>query len=158
MRQSFIVSGVVLCLLLLAVPTLAQDKLEGRWEGKLNSQQGERPATATFKKESAGYTGMITGVREDIALKDIKVDGDNVTAKAEVDAQGSTIVINYKFMLQGEALKGTGSLDFNGNAFSFDVDLKRAATGGRRGGGGEIRTGSGQSDWSLGRQIEFPAG
>lgn len=126
MRRSFIVSSVALCLLLLVAPAMAQDKLEGRWEGKISSPQGERPATATFKKEGAAYTGAITGMRGDIALKEIKVEGDKVTAKAEVEAQGSTIVINYSFTLQGETLKGAGSLDFNGNAFSFDIDLKRA--------------------------------
>jgi len=128
MRRSFIVLGVILLLQLLAASGSAQqDKLAGRWEGKVLSPQGERSATAIFKKEGDAYTGTITGMRGDMALKEIKVDGDKVTAKAEVETPQGNLTVNYAFTLQGETLKGTGSLDFGGNAFSFDVDLKRAS-------------------------------
>ena len=105
------------------------DKLTGRWEGKLSSMQGERPATATFKKEGDNYTGSITGLRGDTPLKEIKIDGDKITAKAEIETPQGNLVINYTFTLQGDSLKGQGALDFNGNPFTIDVDLKRAAAG-----------------------------
>jgi hypothetical protein len=105
------------------------DKLTGRWEGKLAMPQGERPATATFKKEGDNYTGTITGQRGDLQLKEIKVEGDKITAKAEVETPQGNLVINYTFKLEGDSLKGQGALDFNGNPFTFEVDLKRAAAG-----------------------------
>ncbi len=130
MRRRYIISGTILLIQLFAVIGFAQsDKLAGRWEGKIQSLQGERPATATFKKEGDNYTGTITGQRGDLPLKEIKVDGEKVTAKAEVETPQGAIVINYSFTLQADTLKGTGSLDFNGNPFTFDVDLKRAAEG-----------------------------
>jgi len=52
-----------------------------------------------------------------------------VVAKAEVETPQGVVLINYSLALQGETLKGTGSVDFNGNTFSFDLDLKRAAEG-----------------------------
>src|SRR5205085_1964437 len=105
------------------------DKLSVRWEGKLISPQGERSASAMFKKESGNYTGTITGQRDDLQLKDIKVDGDKITAKAEIETPQGNIQINYSFLLQGDSLKGTGSLDFGGTPYSFDIDLKRAVEG-----------------------------
>mgnify|MGYP000275893544 CR=1 FL=1 len=131
MRRSVIVGAALLLVQLLAVSALAQAKLEGRWVGKVKSIQGERDANASFKKEGDNYTGTISGIRpgQDVALKDIKVDGDKVTAVAEVETPMATIVINYKFTLTGDNLNGQGSLDFNGNAFSFDVELKRDAAG-----------------------------
>jgi len=51
------------------------------------SLQGERPATVIFKRESdASYTGTITGLQGPMPFKELKVDGDQVTANAEVDS------------------------------------------------------------------------
>lgn len=130
MRRSYIVLATILLIQLFAIMGFAQaDKLAGKWEGKTVSPQGERPTTATFKKDGSAYTGTITGQRGDMQLKEIKVDGDKVTAKAEVETPQGNLTINYEFTLQGDALKGKGSLEFNGTPFSFEVDLKRAADG-----------------------------
>jgi hypothetical protein len=130
MRRCSIVFGAILLLQLFVTMGFAQaDKLAGKWEGKTVGPQGERPTTAIFKKEDSGYTGTITGQRGDLQLKDIKLDGDKVTAKAEVETPQGNITINYVFTLENNTLKGKGSLDFNGNPFSFDVDLKRASDG-----------------------------
>ena len=118
---------VILFVQLFTWSALAQDdKLAGRWEGKTSSPQGERDTVANFKKEGGSLTGTITGMQGDIPLKDIKVDGNKVTAKAEVQTPQATLVINYSFVLEGDALKGKGALDFNGTPFEFEVDLKRA--------------------------------
>jgi hypothetical protein len=127
MRRSIIVWASVLLIQLLAVSVLAQDKLAGRWTGKVKAPQGERDAEVNFKKEGDKYTGTISGVRpgQDITFKEVKVDGDNITAVAEVETPQAMLVINYKFTLKGDAMTGQGSLDFNGNPFSFDYDFKR---------------------------------
>jgi hypothetical protein len=105
----------------------AQNKLEGRWEGKLQSPQGERDTAVTFKKQGEGYTGTTMGLRGDeISFKEVKVDGNKVTAVAVIDSPQGSIEINYKFELQGEALKGEGAVDFGGQTFTFTYDLKRA--------------------------------
>lgn len=127
MRRVVIVGAALLLIQFLAVSALAQAKLEGRWVGKVKSIQGERDANATIKKEGDKYTGTISGMRpgQDMALKDIKLDGDKVTAVADVETPMATITINYKFTLAGESLNGQGSLEFSGNAITFDVELKR---------------------------------
>jgi len=123
------IGAALLLIQLLAVTALAQDKLSGRWVGKVKSPRGERDAHATFKKEGDKYSGTISGFMpgQEVPLKDIKVDGDSVSAVAEVETPQATITINYKFTLQGDDLNGQGSLDFNGNPVNFDVALKRDA-------------------------------
>ena len=130
MRRSFIVLGAILLVQLLAVAGLAQqDRLQGRWEGTAKSFQGERPATVTFKKEADAYTGTVTGLQGTIPFKEVKVDGDKVTANAEVDSpQAGKLVINYKFVLSGETLNGEGSVEVSGQTYNFTYDLKRVST------------------------------
>ncbi len=132
MRRPFIIWGIILLVQLLAGSAYAQqDKLAGRWEGKIQSPQGERPTSATFKKEGDAYTGSMAGMRpgSEMQLKDIKVDGNKVTAKAEVETQQGSFTINFNLMLEGETLKGEGALDLGGQSMTFDLVLKRAGEG-----------------------------
>jgi len=130
MRRSFIVLATILLVQLLAVAGLAQqDRLQGRWEGTTKSIQGERPATVILKKEADGYTGTITGSQGTIPFKDLKVGGDQVTANAEVDSpQAGRLSFNYKFVLQGETLKGEGAVEVGGQTYDFTIELKRVST------------------------------
>ena len=132
MRRRTLVFGMVLAAHLLAASAFAQaDKLLGRWEGKIQSPQGERPTSATFAKEGDAIVGTMPGMRggSENKLKDVKVEGNKVTAKAEVESPQGSITINYTFTLEGDSLKGKGVVDFGGQNFEFDIDLKRAAAG-----------------------------
>src|SRR5262249_456064 len=106
---------------------LAQDRLAGRWEGKVQSIQGEREAAATFKKEGDAYTGTITGVRGDVPFKNVKVEGGKISRKAEIESPQGSFTVNYTFLLDGDTLKGKGEIEFNGQTFDFTYELKRAA-------------------------------
>ena len=130
MRRSFIVLATILLVQFLAVAGLAQqDRLQGRWEGTTKSFQGERPATVILKKEDDAYTGTITTMQGQVPFKKIKVDGDNVTANAEVDSpQAGRVSISYKLVLQGETLTGEGALEVGGQTYNFTLDLKRVST------------------------------
>ena len=135
MRRPFIIWGIILLVQLLAGSAYAQqDKLAGRWEGTIQMPQGERPVTATFKKEGEAYTGNISGMHpgSEMQLKDIKVDGNKVTAKADVESPQGSFTINFNLMLEGETMKGAGVLDFGGQSMTLDVSLKRAGEGTER--------------------------
>jgi hypothetical protein len=131
MRRALNICGVACTLvMLLAVAVFAQqDKLVGRWEGKVLSPQGERDTNLVIKNEGGVYTGVMPGMRQgmEIQLKDFKIDGDKVTARADVEAPQGAITINYTFTLAGETMKGQGALDFGGQAISFDIELKRTS-------------------------------
>ncbi|MFN7926401.1 MAG: hypothetical protein U0Y68_00360 [Blastocatellia bacterium] len=115
--------------LLLAVTATAQDKLAGRWEGKIQSPQGERNTVVIFKRDGEKYTGRSAGLRPgmEMQIKDVMISGDDVTAKADVETPQGALTVNYKFKLAGEAMKGQGALDFGGQAITFDLDLKRVS-------------------------------
>jgi hypothetical protein len=67
------------------------------------------------------------GMGRDIELKDFKIDGDKVTAKADVETPQGALTINYSFTLAGETMKGQGALDFGGQAMTFEIELKRVS-------------------------------
>jgi len=126
MRKALIVGALVL-IQCLAASGQSPDKLEGRWAGTVDGLQGKQNAIATFKKDGDKYAGSISGLRPgmEASLKDIKVDGDKVTAKSEVESPQGSIVINYSFVVQGDSLKGKGEVEFGGQTYGFDFDLKR---------------------------------
>ena len=127
MRKALILLFVVLFLQGSTLGRVQQDKLEGRWAGTVDGFQGQQAAVATFKKEGGQYSGSISGLRPgaDAVLKDIKIDGDKVTAKTEVDTPQGAVVVNYAFVVQGDSLKGKGEVDFGGQNYAFNFDLKR---------------------------------
>lgn len=128
MRKAFTL-GLLLCVVVASTALAQTDRLEGRWAGTVDGMQGKQPAVATFKKDGAGYSGTISGLRPgmDAPLKDIKLDGEKLTAKTEVDTGQAMVVINYAFVLQGETLKGKGEVEFGGQTYAFNFDLKRGA-------------------------------
>lgn len=131
MRRMNILAGVVVLMTLLASAVFAQSSgVVGSWEGKINSPQGERPMSATFKKEGDGYSGTVNAMSRDTALSDVKVDGNKVTAKANIDTGQAVITITYKLTLDGDKLNGTGDIDFGGQSFTLEVELKRAGAAG----------------------------
>ncbi|MFM8393560.1 MAG: hypothetical protein ACKOB4_06500 [Acidobacteriota bacterium] len=123
---------VLLSLMTLAPLAGAQagpDRLAGRWEGRIAALQGERPTVAVFKRVGDGYTGRTLGLRPgvEIQLNDLKLEGDQLTASAEVETPQAAVIINYTFKLEGEVLRGRGALDFGGQALSFNIELKRVS-------------------------------
>ncbi len=127
-----VMAGLSLAFILSLMPagTMAQqDNLTGRWEGKIASMQGERPTAAVFRKVGDGYTGKTLGIRPgtELQLKDLKLDGQTMTARADVETPQGALTINYTFKLAGESMKGQGSLDFGGQPITFDIELKRVS-------------------------------
>ncbi|MGH9752745.1 MAG: hypothetical protein ACREA2_08165 [Blastocatellia bacterium] len=134
MRRAINICGVVCTIIIFvqlhAVAAFAQqDKLVGRWEGKVQSPQGERETHLVIKNEGGVYTGVMPGMRQgmEIQLKDFKIDGDKITARGDIETPQGALTINYTFTLAGETMKGEGALDFGGQAMTFDIELKRAS-------------------------------
>jgi hypothetical protein len=116
----FCLKAVVLLLIAATIPGLAQtDPLSGKWDGKSISPQGERPTSMTFKKEADAYTGT----------KDVKLDGNKLTATAAVEGPQGSITLKFNLTLDGETLKGKGEVDLGGQSIPFEVELKRGAAG-----------------------------
>lgn len=131
MQRPALLSAIVASSLALAVPGHAQqDPLLGRWEGTVENQQGKRPALLSLQKDSAGaYTGTITGMRGDLALEEIKLAGDTVTAEAQVETAQGSVRTKYTFVLEGADLKGKSETDLGGQTFTASYEFKGAVAG-----------------------------
>jgi len=103
------------------------DPVQGRWEGTVRSPQGERSVVAIIKKEGDKYVGSITGLRGDVPFKEITLEGNTITAIAEISSPQGVIPIRFTFTVKDETMTGEGAVDFGGQAFSFSYDLKRAS-------------------------------
>lgn len=140
MRRLLIVAAVILLAQFISLAAFAQQGesakpkeqtsqkgLEGHWTGTIKSPQGDNETSADFKKDGDAFTGALSSPQGDLPLKGIKVDGDKVTAKAEIETPNGNVVINFSFTLKDDTLNGKGEIAVNGQNFAFDVNLKRAA-------------------------------
>jgi hypothetical protein len=112
-------------------PSLQQDRLEGRWEGTVQSPAGDSKAAAIFKKNGDSYTGTMSRLRGDgdFPLGPVKLDGDKVTASAHFDIPQGALDLKLDLTLSGDTLKGKGEASIGGQTFELTYDLKRAAQG-----------------------------
>ncbi|MEK6288652.1 MAG: hypothetical protein AABO57_23285 [Acidobacteriota bacterium] len=126
MRRALVVVAMILTQCF-ATPGQSPVRLEGRWVGTVEGLQGRQAAVATFKKEGEKYTGTITGLRPgmDASLKDIKLEGEKVTARTEIETPQGNVAITYDFVVQGDTMKGKGEAEFGGQTYGFDFDMKR---------------------------------
>lgn len=130
MKQTIIAATMFMLGIVLGsgFPVSAQtDRLQGRWEGTVQSPQGERRVVALIKKDGDKYTGSITGIRGDLPLKGITIEGDKVLAVAEINSPQGVIPIRFSFTLKEETMSGEGEVDFGGQSFSFVYDLRRTS-------------------------------
>jgi Spy/CpxP family protein refolding chaperone len=101
---------------------------DGKWSGQYDSGTGD-PQTLTYVFKTSGNT--VTGTvmssmdSKETPIKDGKIDGNNISFGADVDAQGMTLKYKSKGVLSGEEIKLT-----------FDTDSGGGAPGGGMGGFG----------------------
>lgn len=129
MQRPGLISAIVVTGLALAAAGRAQQEpLLGRWEGTVEGPQGKRQAVLSLEKDAAGgYAGTITGMRGDVALRDIKVTVDTVSAESQVETAQGSLRVKYSFVRQGTDLKGKSEAEFGGQTFTANFELKRSA-------------------------------
>jgi len=112
-----------------ASPSLQQDRLEGRWEGTVQSPAGDSKAVAIFKKSGDAYTGTMSRLRGDgdFPLGPVKLDGDKVTASTHFDIPQGALDLKLDLTLSGDTLKGKGEASLGGQTFELTYDLKRSS-------------------------------
>jgi hypothetical protein len=99
--------------------------LEGKWAGSIDTPNGSQYLTATFRKDSTGYTGTISSQQGDAAMQAIVLTGDKVTARTTVATPNGAFEIFYSWTLTNDTLFGAGETSFNGQTYSFPLTLKR---------------------------------
>src|SRR5262245_22974951 len=124
-KISILVSFLVACACL--APAARAQQLEGRWQGMMKSAQGERQATVTIRKEGETYLGSISGIggTTELPFKEIRREGDRVTAKMQIDAPQGAITVNFDFVLKGNLLEGKGEANVGAQVLNFTYEMKR---------------------------------
>jgi hypothetical protein len=100
--------GALALLLAIALPAAAAD-LSGRWTAEFESPIGVQKYVYEFKSTDGALTGEATFERSigngTVQLKNVKVEGDQVTFDEPLSVDGNDITINYKGTLSGDELK-----------------------------------------------------
>jgi hypothetical protein len=103
---------MVLAALTLALlsPAYAAD-LAGKWKAEFDTQIGVQKYLYEFKVDGATVTGKATFEREqdkgEVALKEIKLTGDEIAFLEPMNFDGTEIRIEYKGKISGDEMKLT---------------------------------------------------
>jgi hypothetical protein len=98
----------------------------GTWKCEYNIGDQKRTSTLMIKKDGDKLTGTMSWPdQKDTPLKDVKSKDGELTFSAERVLGDNKFNIEYKFMVNGDALKGKGTLDVGGEKRDFDIEGKR---------------------------------
>ncbi|MEL6945676.1 MAG: amidohydrolase family protein, partial [Bacteroidota bacterium] len=100
--------------------------IAGVWTYELNIPGQELEGTFTFKVDGEDVTGTMSdpsGEDEDEELKEVVLEGDNLSFSITVDQGGQSMNVEFNLEFDGEAYEGTLSV---GSFGTFDVEGVRA--------------------------------
>ena len=115
--------GFTVALLLIASFAFGAD-VDGKWTGEVAGMDGNKMAISyTFKADGAVLTGTTTGPDgKEIAIKDGKIDGNNISFAVVLDFGGQEFKMDYKGVVSPDQIKLT--FDMMGQA--SEITLKKA--------------------------------
>ena len=117
--------ALVLVVCGLAVASTQADPV-GTWKCEYSIGDQKRTSTLMIKKDGDKLTGTMSWPdQKDTPLKDVKSKDGELTFSAERVLQDRKFNIEYKFMVNGDALKGKGTLDVGGEKRDFEIEGKR---------------------------------
>lgn len=98
----------------------------GTWKCEYNIGDQKRTSTLTIKKDGDKLTGTMSWPdQKDTNLQDLKLKEGELTFSAERVLGDNKFQVEYKFMVNGDTLKGKGTLDVGGEKRDFDIEGKR---------------------------------
>lgn len=98
--------NIAFMLLLIAAPCFAGD-VDGKWSGTMATPMGDVPVNFTFKADGAKLSGTSSSPGGDIAIKDGKADGNNISFSVTFDFGGMPFTMNYKGVVSASEIKFT---------------------------------------------------
>lgn len=108
-----------------AADTTVTVNAEGNWNYTIESPQGGE-GTVVIKKDGDKYTGTISNKRfnRDNELKDVAVNGNELTFSYDVSMGGNTMTISVKAIITDDSFTGNMSI---GQFGTFPINAKKAA-------------------------------
>ena len=117
--------ALVLVVFGLAVAANQSDPV-GTWKCEYNIGDQKRTSTLTIKKDGDKLTGTMSWPdQKDTNLQDLKLKEGELTFSADRVVGGNSFHVEYKFMINGDTLKGKGTLDVGGEKRDFDIEGRR---------------------------------
>ncbi len=111
--------------LICAIAALAAD-VSGTWSGQMPTRDGgTRDVTFKLKQAGGALTGTMSAFDNDIAIKDGKVDGNNLSFSVTLDFNGNEVKLLFTGAAEGSELKMTREREGSGNKQNFT--LKKAS-------------------------------
>jgi len=113
----------ILGALALAAPMFAAD-ISGKWTGKIETPNGTRETSYTFKADGDTLTGSVSGRNGETPIQDGKISGDDISFTVVRNFGGNEIKINYKGKVSGDSI----NLKFKMRDNDVEMTLKRATS------------------------------
>ena len=117
--------------LVLALCSLADAQGEkanpvGTWKCEYDIGGQKRMSTLTITKDGGKLAGTMSWPDQKATeLKDVKLKDGELTFSAERVVMDNKFHVEYKFMIDGDNLKGKGAVDAGGEKREFDIEGKR---------------------------------
>jgi hypothetical protein len=98
----------------------------GTWKLEYEIGDQQRTATLTITKDGDKLAGTMDWPdQKDAKLKDVKLKDAELTFSAERVLGDNKIPVDYKLTIDGDKLKGKGSVETGGGKTEFDIAGKR---------------------------------
>ena len=117
--------ALVLCICGLA---RAADKVDpvGTWKCEYEIGGQKRTSTLMIKKDGDNLAGTMTWPNQkETNVKDLKLKDDTLTFSAVRKIMDMELTVEYSLAIDGDKLKGKGSVDSGGDKREFDIEAKR---------------------------------
>jgi hypothetical protein len=106
----------------------AADKVEpvGTWKCEYEIGGQKRTSTLTIKKDGDKLAGTMSWPdQKETSLKDLKLKDGTLTFSAVRKLQENEINVEYTLTIDGDKLKGKGTVEVGGEKRPFDIEGKR---------------------------------
>jgi hypothetical protein len=98
----------------------------GTWKLEYDIGGQKREATLTVKKDGDKLAGTMTWPNQkETKIKDAAVKDGELSFAADREVNDMKITVHYKLKVDGDKIKGKGSLDVGGEKKDFDIEGKR---------------------------------
>jgi hypothetical protein len=102
----------------------------GTWKCEYEIGDMKRTSTLQIKKDGDKLAGTMTWPdQKETKLKDVKLKDGDLTFSVDRVVMGNKYAVEYKFMVDGDKLKGKGAVDAGGTKREFDIAGKREKKG-----------------------------
>ena len=106
----------------------AADKVEpvGKWKCEYEIGDQKRTSTLMIKKDGDKLAGTMSWPNQkETSVKNLKLKDGTLTFSAVRKLQDNEITVEYTLTIDGDKLKGKGTVDVGGDKRPFDIKGKR---------------------------------